>query len=228
MSCSEPNEAGCGCESAVFDGASPAYRRVLLAVIAINALGFAVVTAGAAMQGSSALAANGLDFLGDAATYSLSLWAIGKSVRVRSGAALIKGGSLAGLAVVVVGFSAWRLISAAPLNGLSISALGVFGILANLAAAGLLLRWRDGDANVRSVWLCTRNDLIHCAAVAVAGGLVAWSGSRWPDLLVGVVLAAVFLRSALQIVGQARAEMRPAATSAPAFQIAVRTQARAR
>lgn len=203
--------SGCGCGHAVaFDGASVAYKRALGGVIAINAVGFVVVAIGSLWAGSASLAANTLDFAADAATYGLSLWAIGKSVRVRSGAALVKGGSLAVMALGILGFAVWRALVGAPPEGAAISSLGLFGAAANLLAALLLVRFREGDANVRSVWLCTRNDLIQCLAVAATGAAVTVSGSRWPDLIVGVLLAAVFLRSAWQITVQALAEQRAA------------------
>lgn len=203
--------AGCGCGNVVaFDGASPAYRRTLCAVIAINVVGFVVVAIGSWLADSAALAANTLDFAADAATYALSLWVIGKSVQVRSGAAFIKGASLAVMATTILGLAVWRTASGASPEGGAISGLGLFGAAANLLAALLLVRFRSGDANVRSVWLCTRNDLIQCLAVAATGVAVTVTGSRWPDLFVGVLLAAVFLRSAWQITAQARAELRAA------------------
>lgn len=215
-STSENAGAGGGCcgHDVVFDGASPAYRRALIGVIAINLVGFVVIAVGGLMAGSASLAANTLDFLADAATYALSLWAIGKSVQVRSGAALIKSASLAVMATGILAFAVWRAVSGAAPEGGVISGLGLFGAAANLLAALLLMRFRDGDANVRSVWLCTRNDLIQCLAVAATGVLVMVTGSRWPDLAVGVLLAAVFLRSAWQIAAQARQELK-AAQSAP-------------
>ena len=207
-----PAASGCGCGAPVkFDGATPAYRRILLSVIAINAVAFVAVAGGALIQGSAALGANALDFLADSATYAISLWAIGKSVRVRSGAALLKGTSLALLAVFILGFAVWRAASGAPPEGAVITGLGLFGFLANAVAALLLVRHRDGDANVRSVWLCTRNDLIESLVVAGAGGLVWLTASRWPDLIAGVILALVFLQSALSIVRQSRQELREAA-----------------
>ena len=206
---SEPATSGCGCGSDVkFDGASPEYRRALTWVIAINLVGFVVVLVGGLAQGSASLSANALDFLADSATYAISLWAIGKSVSIRTGAALFKGLSLGAVALSVAGFAAWRAWTGAAPSREAISALGLFGALANLAAAGLLVRYRDGDANVRSVWLCTRNDLIQCLGVAATGGLVWLTGSRWSDLIVGVLLAGVFLSSAYQIIRQARAEHR--------------------
>ena len=207
-----PAAKGCGCGAPVkFDGASPAYRRVLLWVIAINAAAFLAVAGGAVIQGSAALGANALDFLADSATYASSLWAIGKSVRVRSGAALLKGASLAIMALFVLGFAVWRAVSGAPPEGAVITGLGLLGFLANAVAALLLVRHRDGDANVRSVWLCTRNDLIESLVVAAAGGLVWLTASRWPDLIAGGVLALVFLQSAWSIVRQSQQELRDAA-----------------
>ncbi len=211
-SSSPESSSGGGCcgQDVVFDGASPAYRRALAGVIAINVVGFGVVAVGGWLAGSAALAANTLDFAADAATYALSLWAIGKSVQVRSGAALIKSASLAAMAVGILGFAVWRALTGAVPEAGMISGLGLFGAAANLLAALLLVRFRNGDANVRSVWLCTRNDLIQCLAVAATGVAVAITGSRWPDLVVGVFLAGVFLRSAWQITAQARRELREA------------------
>ena len=208
---SKPAASGCGCGAEVkFDGASPAYRRALSWVIAINLVGFVVVLLGGLIGGSASLSANALDFLADSATYAISLWAIGKSVSIRTGAALFKGVSLSAVALSVAGFATWRALSGAAPSGEAISALGLFGALANLLAAALLVRYRDGDANVRSAWLCTRNDLIQCLAVAFTGVLVWLTGSRWPDLIVGVLLAVIFLRSAWEILVQANAERRAA------------------
>lgn len=209
--------SGCGCREAVaFDGASTAYKRVLGSVITVNLFGFAVVGIGSWMANSASLAANTLDFAADAATYALSLWAIGRSVEVRSNAALIKGASLGAMALAILAFEIWRTITAAEPDGGAISGLGLFGAAANLVAALLLVRYREGDANVRSVWLCTRNDLIQCLAVAGTGVAVSLTGSRWPDILVGVLLASVFLRSAWQITVQARSELRASEEAIPA------------
>lgn len=204
------NRAVAGAAVVPSSSTSPAYRRALTGVIAINVAGFVVVAIGSWIAGSAALAANTLDFAADAATYALSLWAIGKSVQVRSGAAFIKSASLAVMALGILGFAVWRALSGSVPEGGAISGLGLFGAAVNLLAALLLVRFREGDANVRSVWLCTRNDLIQCLAVAATGVVVSVTGSRWPDLIVGLLLAAVFLRSAWQIAAQARAERRAA------------------
>lgn len=201
--------SGCGCgHPVVFDGATRGYKRILAAVIAINVVGFAVVAVGSLWAGSASLAANTLDFAADAATYGLSLWAIGRSAEVRAGAALFKSATLGAMAAGILGLAIWRAIDGVAPEGGAISSLGLFGAAANLVAAGLLVRYRNGDANVRSVWLCTRNDLVQCLAVAATGLAVILTGSRWPDLIVGIVLASVFLRSAWQVMIQARQELK--------------------
>lgn len=201
---------GSACEAPPFAGQSKRYKQVLGAVIAINLGAFAVVATGGLLQGSATLAANALDFLADSATYALTFWAIGQSPATRAGAAMIKGGSLGLVALTIVGFALWRAVSGAAPEGLMISGLGAFGVAANLAAAALLLRYREGDANVRSVWLCTRNDVVQCVAVALTGVAVMMTGSRWPDLVAGIVLAFIFIQSAWQIIAQARHEQRSA------------------
>lgn len=208
----KPQTGSCGCgHAAPFDGATPEYRRILVWVIAINLVAFVVVSSGGLLAGSASVAANALDFLADGATYAISLWAIGRSVAVRSGSAMVKGASLGVLGLAVFGFAVWRAISGAPPEGFTISGLGAFGVAANLAAAALLVKYRDGDANVRSVWLCTRNDVIQCFAIVVTGGLVWFTKSAWPDIIVGAILALVFLQSAWSIIAQVRTERRDAA-----------------
>jgi Co/Zn/Cd efflux system component len=189
---------------------------VLVSVIAINLVGFGAVLIGSIAQGSAALAANALDFLADSVTYTVSLWVIGRSVQVRATAALVKSASLAALGVGVLAFATWRALTGAAPEGVVITGLGAFGFAANLLAAALLIRFRDGDANVRSVWLCTRNDLMHSLGVAAAGGLVWLTGSRWPDLVAGALLAGIFLHSAWSITRQALEEARGVRRREPA------------
>lgn len=194
-----------------FEGVSPAYRRVLWAVIAINAVMFLVeVTAGVA-AGSQALKADALDFLGDTATYALSLYVIGRPLLWRSRAALLKGASLAAFGVWVLGSTAYEVLvvglPVAPVMG----AVGVLALAANIASALLLMRWRDGDANVRSVWLCSRNDAIGNVAVVLAAGAVWLTGTGWPDLVVAAAMAGLFLSGAARITRQAWGELQDGA-----------------
>jgi len=201
--------------SDVFDGTSAAYRRVLMLVIAINAGMFIVeLTAGITAQ-SMALQADALDFLGDSVTYALSLAVIGSALAVRARMALVKGISLAVLGLWVLGATVWRVWSDGTPDEIVMGGVGLLAFAANVVSAVLLMAWRDGDANVRSVWLCSRNDAIGNVAVMLAAGAVWLTASPWPDLLVAVAMAALFLRSSVEIVRRSLAEMAQARGDRP-------------
>lgn len=201
--------SGC-CDETQFDGASLGYRRALLAVIAINAVMFIVEMTAGFLSGSQALKADALDFGGDTATYALSLFVIGASLKTRARASLIKGASLALIALSVLAMTATRVFSDVAPEAGTMGMVGFLALAANLASVFILLRWRDGDSNVRSVWLCSRNDAIGNVGVIAASALVAITGSMWPDLIVAGLLAVLFLRSASAITLQALRELRGA------------------
>ncbi len=190
-----------------FDGMSKAYRRVLWAVIAINATMFVVELGAGFAAGSMALKADSLDFLGDTATYAISLAVIGMPLHRRALAALFKGFSLAAMGLWVAGATIWEVVVLGlPAAGL-MGGIGMLAFAANVASVLLLLRYRDGDANVRSVWVCSRNDAIgNLAVVAAAGGVWA-TGTGWPDVIVAGIMSALFLWSAAQIIRQAAGEL---------------------
>ena len=199
--------AGC-CPPPQFDGVSAAYKRILWIVIAINATMFVVeVTAGATAH-SAALWADALDFLGDTVTYLLSLAVIGHSIRWRASAALVKGISLGAFGIWVLGMTVYRVFGEGVPEATVMGAVGLLALAANVIAALLLLRFRDGDANVRSVWLCSRNDAIGNIAVVLAASGVWASGTGWPDLAVAAIMAGLFLSSAVQITVRALHELR--------------------
>jgi len=137
------------------------------------------LSAGLAAE-SMALQADALDFIGDTATYALSLWVIGRPLRVRAGAALAKGLSLGALGLWVIGATCYRLVVLGEPEPLVMGGIGLLALTANAAAAVLLLRFRDGDSNVRSVWLCSRNDAIGNLAVVAAALAVGGTGTPWP------------------------------------------------
>ena len=199
--------SGC-CEDKTFDGVSPAYKRALMAVIAINAVMFFVEMSAGLMSGSQALKADALDFAGDTATYGLSLFVIGASLKTRARASLIKGASLAAIALTVLTMTGLRVMNGAPPEAGTMGLVGLLALAANLTSVFILLRWRDGDSNVRSVWLCSRNDAIGNVGVIAAGGLVAATGAAWPDLVVAALLASLFLKSAAAITVQALGELK--------------------
>lgn len=184
----------------------PAYRRVLWIVLLINALMFVVEAMTGVLADSRALQADALDFLGDATTYGLTLWALGQSLHWRLRAARIKGWSLLVMGVLVLLNSAWALVKGSAPVGETMMGIASLALVANVVSAMLLLRYRQGDANIRSAWLCSRNDAIANLAVLVSGSLVVWVESRWPDLVVALVLAALFTHSAVSILRQANRE----------------------
>ena len=205
--------AGCACEdnqigADQFDGRSPAYKRALIAVIAINAAMFLVEMSAGFLGSSQALKADALDFAGDTATYALSFAVIGAALRTRATAALIKGASLGLMALFVLTTTVASAFGDASPVAPVMSGIGFAALAANVASVFILLRWRDGDSNVRSVWLCSRNDAIGNVAVIAAGGAVWLTGSFWPDLIVAALLASLFARSACSIIAQSMKERR--------------------
>jgi Co/Zn/Cd efflux system component len=186
--------ATCGCQGQPrFDGMDPRYKRVLWTVIAINAVMFLTEMFAGHVAGSNALQADALDFLGDTVTYGLSLAVIGASLRVRSTAALLKGTSLSLMGLWVLGSTGYHVLILGVPRADVMGVIAFFALAANLASVLLLLRYKDGDANVRSVWLCSRNDMIGNIAVMIAA-LGVWStAAAWPDLVVGAIIAGVLL-----------------------------------
>lgn len=204
---------GCCGEEHDFDGVSDDYRRRLWLVIAINAVMFAVEIVAGQMSGSRALQADALDFLGDSLTYALSLYVIGMSLRVRARAAMLKGVSLLAMGCWVLGTTVWGAIAGGTPEAATMGAVGFMALAANLASVALLMAYREGDANVRSVWLCSRNDAIGNVAVMIAALGVWGSSTGWPDLIVAAIMAGLFVSSAAQIIRRAAAEMREAAAA---------------
>lgn len=200
--------AGCCGHEARFDGVSADYKRRLWIVIALNASMFVVEMIAGQVAKSQALQADALDFLGDALTYGISLAVIGASLRVRSNAALLKAVSLLLMGLWVFGSTLWRVFYVAVPEAQIMGVIAVMALAANLASVALLVRYKDGDANVRSVWLCSRNDAIGNVAVMLAAAGVWGTATGWPDLIVAGIMAVLFLSSAFQITRQALAERR--------------------
>jgi len=205
--------SGCG-GNPRFDGMDNRYVRILWLVIAINAAMFAIEMVAGQLAGSQALQADALDFLGDTLTYGISLAVIGRSLAIRSNAALLKGLSLSLMGVWVFGSTLYHVFVLGLPRAEIMGSIGILALAANLASVLLLLRYKDGDANVRSVWLCSRNDAVGNVAVMIAALGVWGSNSAWPDLLVAGIMAGVFFTSATQILRQAWQERRGAIASA--------------
>ncbi|HVT55330.1 MAG TPA: cation transporter [Xanthobacteraceae bacterium] len=199
-----------------FEGLSADYKRRLWLVIAINASMFLMEIVAGAISGSQALQADALDFAADAATYGISLAVIGTSITVRARAALLKALSLTVMALWVLGSTAYHVLVLGIPRAEIMGAVGVLALAANLASVLILRRYKDGDANVRSVWLCSRNDAIGNIAVMFAALGVWSSATKWPDLLVAAIMAALFLSSSFQILRQSLRELREAPMQAAA------------
>jgi Co/Zn/Cd efflux system component len=197
--------ANCGhCSS--FDGVSDDYKRRLWAVIFLNAIMFVVEMSAGQMANSRSLQADALDFFGDAVTYGISLAVIGSHLRVRSMAALFKGASLMLMGLWVFGSTLYQVFILDVPKAEVMGIVGFLALLTNLACVMLLVRYKDGDANVRSVWLCSRNDAIGNVAVMIAALGVWGSASAWPDLAVAAIMGGLFLSSSIQILIQAKRE----------------------
>ena len=162
-----------------------AYRRVLWIVLAINAAMFALEIGAGLAAGSAALQADALDFFGDAANYGISLFVVGMALRYRAMAAFAKGASMGVFGLWVIGVAVWHAVQGTLPHAFTMGAVGVAALAANAASFGLLWAYRGGDANMRSAWICTRNDVLGNIAVLLAALGVFGTGTGWPDVVVG-------------------------------------------
>jgi Co/Zn/Cd efflux system component len=196
--------------------ASPVYRRILWVALAVNLAMFAVeIGAGLAAQ-SVSLLADSLDFLGDAANYGLALFVLGMALQWRARAALIKAASMGLFGLWVAGSTIQHALAGTVPEAPVMGAVGALALAANLGVAVLLYRWRDGDSNMRSVWICTRNDAIGNLAVLAAAAGVLGSGTGWPDYIVAAIMSGLALTGAFQVTRQALAELAQTRRAAPA------------
>jgi cation diffusion facilitator family transporter len=205
-----PPASCCGCEETgrAVETGSPAFRRAVWVVLTLNAAMFVLEVLAGQLAGSMALQADALDFAGDTATYGISLLALGFTAAGRARVALLKGASLAAMGAYVLAASLWRtFVDGAP-DAVTMGWVGALALAVNVTAALLLLRFRDGDANVRSVWLCSRNDAIGNLGVLAAAGVVHLTGTKWADLVVASLMAALFVSTSWQVTRQARGELR--------------------
>ena len=202
-------ESACGSETAKAD---PRWRRVLWAALIVNAGMFLVEMVAGATADSRALQADALDFLGDAANYAVSLAVVGMALAWRARAALLKSLFMLGFAAWVMGSAVFAFVNGTAPDPATMGVIGTLALVANIGVALLLYRYRTGDANMRSVWICSRNDAIGNLAVLVAALGVFGTGSAWPDLIVASIMAALALTGGVQVLRQALGELRVVAT----------------
>jgi len=194
--------------------ANPAYRRVLWAVLAINGIMFLAEIGAGVAAGSASLQADALDFLGDAANYAISLFVVGMALRYRAMAALAKGATMGLFGLWVIGTLLWHATYGTLPNAFTMGAVGLAALAANAASFGLLWAYRGGDANMRSAWICTRNDVLGNIAVLLAAAGVFGTGTGWPDVIVAAIMAGLALQGAALVVRQSLTEMRQPAPAA--------------
>ena len=188
-------------------GNNPRYRRILWIALFINAAMFLVEIGAGFSTGSVSLLADAIDFLGDAASYGVSLMVLGMALHWRARAALLKGASMLLFGLFVLGRAAWAMLHGAPPEAATMGAVAMLALLANVAVAAMLYAWREGDANMRSVWLCSRNDAIGNMAVMLAALGVFGTGQAWPDLAVATGMALLAVAGGWSVVAQALEEL---------------------
>jgi Co/Zn/Cd efflux system component len=185
-----------------------AYRRVLWIALIVNAAMFFIEFAGSWGASSASLLADAVDFAGDAANYAMSLFALSMAVVWRARVAYAKGLTMAAYGAAVLGVALWNLLRGASPEPMVMTAIGTLALVANLSVAFLLYRYRNGDANMRSVWLCTRNDAIGNLAILAAAAGVFGTGAAWPDLMVAAIMASLAISASITVVRAARQELR--------------------
>ncbi len=185
----------------------PAWRRALWIALVVNAVMFFVEIIAGAASGSRSLQADALDFLGDAANYAISLGVAGMALVWRARTALVKGLTILTFALGVMVSAVWGLVAGTQPDPWAMTGIGALALVTNISVALLLYRFRSGDANMRSVWVCSRNDAINNLLVIGAGFVVLWTGSGLPDLVVALIMALLGLQGGWQVVRQARYEL---------------------
>ena len=204
-----------GCCDAINDehGWDCRYRQILWVILFINAGMFFVEMASGIYSGSQSLMADALDFFGDAANYAISIYVLNKSTSTRARASLIKGYTLGAFGLWIVGSITYKALVTGLPQAEVMGIVGFLALVANVVSAALLYKYRSGDSNRESVWICSRNDAIGNIAVMLAAGGVFLTGTKWPDLLVAGIIASLALSGARRIIISARKELKEAKTS---------------
>jgi Co/Zn/Cd efflux system component len=192
------------------------YRRALWAVLIINTAMFLIEIGAGVAAGSASLQADALDFFGDAANYAVSLFVVGMSLRYRALAAFAKGATMGIFGLWVIGTVIWHAVHGTLPSAFTMGTVGFAALVANAASFAILWAYRSGDANMRSAWICTRNDVLGNVAVLLAALGVFGTGRGWPDIIVAVIMAMLALQGAVTVLRQSTGELRSLSHTAPA------------
>ncbi len=198
----------CGCAAAK-DGpvADPAYRRILWIALAGNALMFLVEIIGGVTSNSVSLLADAIDFFGDSMSFAVSLAVMSLALMWRARTALVKGLFMAGYGISILALTVWNMMHGVVPQAATMTIIGIAAFIVNLGVALLLYQYRSGDANMRSVWLCSRNDALSNLAIIAAAAGVFGTGSAWPDLIVAAVMAILGMTAGVTVIRHARADL---------------------
>ena len=189
-------------------GSNRIFKRVLWAALLANALMFGVELTASIIADSVSLLADAVDFFADAANYAISLFVVGMGLAARARAGLVKGATMAAFGCWIIGNAIWRAITGSEPDAAIMGSIAMLALVVNVAVAVMLYRYRQGDSNMRSIWLCSRNDAIGNIAVLLAAAGVFASASHWPDLLVAALIATLNLHAAVHVIRMARSELR--------------------
>lgn len=199
--------AGCQCEHHTSSHAlSKKFRNALWVALFLNLSLFLIEVIAGAQAGSAALWADALDFAGDAFNYAISIMALGLSLYWRASIALIKGYTMVFFAILILGKVLWAYSTGVQPEAMTMGLIGILALLANVLSALVLYAFRDGDANMTSVWLCSRNDAIGNIAVILAAIGVFGTQSSIPDLIVAAIMATLGFSSGYHVIQKSRAE----------------------
>ncbi|MBT9506641.1 cation transporter [Rhodoferax sp.] len=185
----------------------PRYRRILWIALVVNAAMFLVELAAGFNSGSLSLLADAIDFAGDSINYGVSIAVLAAGLTLRSRAAMLKAVSMMGFGLFVLSNALWNMVFGTVPDAQTMGLVGTLALIANLSVAWMLYAFREGDANMRSVWLCTRNDAIANLAVLAAALGVFGTGSAWPDLFVAIIMSSLALHGGWSVLRQARGEL---------------------
>ena len=197
----------CQDKAVELDRLKASQSRTLWIVLIINAAMFAVELTAGILAGSVALEADSLDMLGDALVYGFSLFVIAKSIRWRAASALLKGAVMAIFGLMVLGQTIYKLVAGGVPEADLMAGFGAVALTANVICLVLLTRHRSDDVNMRSTWLCSRNDIISNVSVLIAAALVAATGTMWPDIVIGLMITSLFLKTAITVIHEAYSEI---------------------
>ena len=177
----------------------PNYRRILWIALVLNALMFCVEIVTSIYADSASLQADSIDFLGDAGNYAISLYVLSQAIRVRATASIIKGSTMGIFGIWIIGTVVYNMINQSNPHPSTMTVIGFAALCVNFFVAILLFKYRKGDSNMQSVWVCTRNDVIGNAAVILAAGGVVFTKTMWPDLLVATFMGILSINSSIKI-----------------------------